>query len=647
MATTVERATWAFRNVTRSFDFWPTLESVSIEDAHPEEQATFSCRVEDVGASITFENEDTVRVSFGGVKIFEGRVKQCILTDHGRSIPRAYELTCNDWTVLLGEDIIDQKGVRGSESAAARIAWILGFSSKGLTLDPSAQIPATTVDKAEYFGQNLQEALEGTLGQIDTANVLYYVDFDKVVHVFSTDFPSAPFALDTSPSPPTSYPYWDWSHTYDTAELGNAAMVIGDKGEGFVTDSGSITTWGRREFTVEDSELKTSTARTRAGRHALSNQAQPIIDGACTIPRAGLRAGMTVNVTHDSWAQVAAANPYIVKSVSITAVDPHDDDTQAEVRVEIRYTDRYRLKFKPGKGGPRPPDADQEDEDTLSSSIVVRQAEEEWDTFVDDSLYSDTYGNPALKYAGQGVYHNIPYTTCGCPLGAGGWSGVAYMEFWIEASVPALDDEVVGVNVSIEMLSTSFYFGRTQGPWQYGVKDTAPTGVRQGTKLGHVDLPASGTAKFFVPRAHLNEGSTNYFYVGPDWPGIVGGGFFCSQDLATPSHGPMGHPDSGGEGASGKIQFPGASSVSLTAVAQRRRGMTNWVPGIGEVDGSNSTFELLNWTGRGVPMARVGAVILATSDYTYDVDAGTVTLDVAPDEGDRVAFQYESAGASA
>ena len=35
------RGAWRFRNQTRGFDFWPTLDSVLISEAHPEDLATF------------------------------------------------------------------------------------------------------------------------------------------------------------------------------------------------------------------------------------------------------------------------------------------------------------------------------------------------------------------------------------------------------------------------------------------------------------------------------------------------------------------------------------------------------------------------------------------------------------------------------
>ena len=648
-ATTAGRVTWAFRNVSRSFNFWPTLESVEIVDAHPEEQATFSCRVEDPDEMLTFDNEDVIRVTVddggGAVKIFEGRIKQLTYKDHGRSGPRAYNLSCNDWTVLGDEDIITSKGARPTESAADRIDWIIGFSSKGLTLDAGSTIPAVNVDKGDHYGQTVLEALEDVLGQLDTTNVSYYVDFDKAIHIFTTEATSAPFDLAAgTASPPDSYPFWDWEHVKDTAELGNAVLVIGDKDQQFYTDASSISDWGRREFSVEDADLKSGTAMNRAASHALSNQAQPIIDGHMTIRQPGIRAAMAIEISHHLWDEIAANSPYIVKQVTTRALDPHDDvDGMAYIDIEVVYTDRYRIKFKGGKG---PGDADKEDGDAITpSSLLVREARELFDWFVDNAVHTNVYANPANKFAGQGIYHNIPYTTCGCPIGNGGWSGRAEIEFWIECNPGALDDDLLGIRVEIQMGDSTNFWGRTKGPWAYGYKSTVPTGVREGIKLGHVaNLVPDGLATFFIPVSYLTESTTNYWYIGPDWPGIAGSGFFCAQDIVDGVHGPMGADTSGGEGASGQIKFPTASAISVYGVYNRKRGLTNWLPVIGDTDGENRTFELMNWNGKGVPRVRVGAVILSSDDFEYDMSTGQVTLDEPPDEGDRVAASYLSAG---
>ena len=46
-----------------------------ISEAHPEDLATFSCSVVDRDASLTFDVEDKVWVTFAGTRIFAGHLK--------------------------------------------------------------------------------------------------------------------------------------------------------------------------------------------------------------------------------------------------------------------------------------------------------------------------------------------------------------------------------------------------------------------------------------------------------------------------------------------------------------------------------------------------------------------------------------------
>jgi hypothetical protein len=69
----------------------------------------------------------------------------------------------------------------------------------------------------------------------------------------------------------------------------------------------------------------------------------------------------------------------------------------------------------------------------------------------------------------------------------------------------------------------------------------------------------------------------------------------------------------------------------------------DWVPGEGQADGSNDTFTLVDWNGKGRPQARVGGILQSYPlDFTYDEDAATVTFRVPPPEGSVVAFRYQT-----
>lgn len=641
---TLEREAWDFRNVTRSVWFWPRLDSITIVDAHPEDQATFACEVEDPTSALDFAEEDEIRVRFGGTKIFAGHIRTLTLADHDRDAPRVYVISANDYTPLLAFDVIDTAAPRAAESAADRIDWILGFHSKGITLDPGADIPAVDVDKGDYLGRSVLDALEDVFAQMeDTSPVTYWVDFDKVLHIERTSHASAPFALAAgTASPPTSYPFWSAKHSIDSTELGNAALVMGDKAREWYTDGDSITDYGRREFSVDDGNLKTSRALDRAGGHALSNSARPVIDGVLTFGRAGIRAGMAVEISHYLWPRIEDESPYLVSRVEISAVDPHDEDGTAQLRVVVGYTDRYRIRFRPGAGGGDHGDAADDDGDPFGYN--KREASYARDGFVSPAIGSEEYANPVVKEIGEvGGYHNLPYTTAGCPIGNGGWSGWQRQEGWYEISTPTLGDDVVAMAVDITAADPAYIWGVAgRGPYVYGVAEAAPSGpyVFQFEPLGNVpDTWPDADARVIVPRSFVVSGGTTYFVIAPGWSASRDA-FFCAQDLVDPSHGPCGSIDAGGEGNSGRLRMP--DIAARYRVMSASKGLTPWVAGRGDVDGSNREFTLTGWTGKGVPRVKVNGLVQSADDFTYDAEDATVTLNAAPEFGDEVAFQYQA-----
>src|SRR5689334_22001365 len=124
MSIPVGRVAWAFRNVTRSFDFWPVLDSIDISESE-HEVATFSCDVVDRDGSLTFANEDKVRVTWDGTRIFAGHLKTVGEGQVSEVGPRVWHLEAQDFGAKLDDSVIDHPKDRKKESVDARIAWIL------------------------------------------------------------------------------------------------------------------------------------------------------------------------------------------------------------------------------------------------------------------------------------------------------------------------------------------------------------------------------------------------------------------------------------------------------------------------------------------------------------------------------------------
>src|SRR5690554_5025417 len=127
------RVRWWFHNETRGYDFWPTLESVSIVQANPEDLAVFSGVVIDESATITMGTEDEVWVEVGGTRVFGGQVSSLTRTQLSEAGPRIYEFRAQDYTLKLDDSLIDHPKPRGKESLSSRVAWVLSFLDYSIT----------------------------------------------------------------------------------------------------------------------------------------------------------------------------------------------------------------------------------------------------------------------------------------------------------------------------------------------------------------------------------------------------------------------------------------------------------------------------------------------------------------------------------
>ncbi len=238
-----------------------------------------------------------------------------------------------------------------------------------------------------------------------------------------------------------------------------------------------------------------------------------------------------------------------------------------------------------------------------------------------------------------------PWADCGSLMPA--WTGETRLELWAEIDLSGgIPDDWLGLRVS------GVGSDWTVGPIDYGTVVGAtptgdkmvyqigwglpdPTGPNQFTVIGKVNVFDSSWS-VFIPRNQLVAGVDNALVIAPDW---LAGGWYCQQDLNDP--GPGEHrPAIDGSGNSAAAQIAANQLPTVVPILLSGSGRSPWVPGDGDVDGTNATFELISWDGTGSPEARVDDVILAPADYDFDAGALTVTLREPPAVGAAVAFRY-------
>ena len=567
---------------------------------------------------------------------------------------RVWDATVYDLNAALQFEVIRGTGAqRPAETDTERLAWLLGAGYLGpISSDDSAVFGADVdLDKQDYRGMTAGDVLSDC-AQVSGCN--YFVAWDEtvgspVIHYYlptrafnsstlrisnvlsdvdgTTVFaPDKTAELTRDPSLVYSGIYYQYGDRTSAAVYETNPTVlaaIGHKRETAELDpsigngtraSAKATKWLQEAETEED---------------VISVVLYKVPVAQVNLIRAGQR--IEVKFTHlpgyEAWTWMRVVRRTVAQ----------DGDTQEFYALTLALNDPKqggsKVRHKPG----RRPDA----ELTTTGSITLTEREmySRFDDFALDPLDDVAYGNPVIKRIGSWVYHNIPYTTGGCPLGFGGWSGDSEHEGWWEYTTGALADDVVGVRFTIGAANATYIYGNAADqPYTYGFATSQPTDVGQFTPLGQVDWVAAG-AVVDIPRSAINEAGTSYFVIAPGWR-CAQDAFFCAQDLADGSTGPAGSLASGGEGNSGQLRIPTITATYL--VLNATSGLTPWVAGDGAINGTNKTFTLFGWDGTGSPQVKVNGLILDGPDFTFSDTALTVTLKVAPQAGDVVTFRYQA-----
>lgn len=316
---------WRFTNVTKSVACWPALSGLDLTDPHPREIATLGATFFDPDDTITFDLDDEFLAEYSMDEInyttvFAGVVTDRTMTDIGRDTPRVWQINCQDFIVRLDDTLVT--GTRPSESAADRVAWIVGISpDQGISATVLSGLTAMLDAHDEYGGVSKREALDEVAQAIDAT---WYVAWEKVLH-FYTGFEAytAPFALVHPADPPDSYPYWDFQIGDNLTDAATRVYVQGTDAFVWRINSAAETALGREiQRQISDDTLTTTAAMNAAGDTFLANAWPPPRKGSLTTYIPGLRAGQLVHIAYDDWGALVEDDFYI-SSVSIEFLEPN------------------------------------------------------------------------------------------------------------------------------------------------------------------------------------------------------------------------------------------------------------------------------------------------------------------------------------
>lgn len=297
---------WALTDVTTGVDLSAYVEAPSLAVAQRAyaETSTLRCRVRDEVSALTIAVDHEILLTDGATKHFAGYVRTLTKTDTGVSGQRIYELACQDYSTLLADDYVPAggSGIRStSESDKARITWLFStFGTRGISIGASVvQLRATMPAAQDFTGLSLHQAL--TLIASITGGS-FFVDYDKVLHYFSSEVNAAPFNLSDAPNGSTTFGYENFSEASDTVEFVNEVHVIGTGVSTTRYLGGSPPAAGtRRAVVVNDSQIADLASAQARGDAVLASYGTTKKPSHLRTYKPGLRAGMTVQVTHAGW----------------------------------------------------------------------------------------------------------------------------------------------------------------------------------------------------------------------------------------------------------------------------------------------------------------------------------------------------------
>lgn len=564
------RGAWSFYNVTRSQTFWPTLDSISITQEHPDLVAAFSCSVVDPTNSVAFEVEDEVRVTFAGERVWAGHLKTVTEDQVSEVGPRVWKLDGQDYTAKLEDALVRRRRKRKREKAKRRVKWLLNQLERhvwDLAGRDLSHIPDEYVGAYDYFGQSVNEALSQIA---DELRCHYYIDLDNVFQMYRSDTVAAPFDLDNeAPNFTTTFPFRQWNYAEDSVDLANAILVQPEKRKHsrWVKDASSIATYGRQERFVSDSNIHRAKQARAIGNRALNAAKDPQEESSgIVVHEPGLQAGMTVHVREALWDHDFDR---FIKAVEIGALDPHDDNGEAYLVTTLTLGEANRRRKRKGHGQAidkieRKRHGQVANVNTYDLDAFARVvAPPSWTTgssvgtlaSYQASKGEDVDGNDiafaissaaiyqASSYIGAG-YKGWTTEDCGCPGLENCFKGWKDIERWFYLTVPTHPANAAGILVT-------FPAGTGNGVGTAGarivVRSAQPTDTWQGTVVGYANASASTTV--FIPIA-LVPAAGDVIHIGMQanwrcsygstacgwqWPFTTGDGnsgrFLCTPDL--------------------------------------------------------------------------------------------------------------------
>ena len=543
-----------------------------------------------------------------------------------------------DCTVIDANGALQFEVIRGStakrpkETDTERLAWLLGSGYKGPVSSSDANVLGYDVDldKADYTGQTMADVL-ADCGGASGANYFavwdddhdeYRLHYYRPTRAFNSSSLRISNVLSDVDGTTTFAPSIDAALQRDPARVYSGVLYrYGEKDSYVFRDSATVLSniGHRRETSEQDQAVRTAARATAKADRWLSEAETELDTITVTLHKVPpsrvnlIRAGQRIQCRFSHLPGYSSFTWLRVVRRTVA----QDGETQLHYAVTLELADPKQVGTRV-RHAPRSVDPDVDDGASVSFTRRCFSAAQERDDCQGGLTDSFSYGG--APPGNITVTSTSGHATAGIFVGGGcnspavGYSGINTDEQWLEVTgTPTAD--AVGIKVSYTVGTVRGV--ASGGLLAYGVASVAPTDQRGAFEvLGYCDADASDS--FVVPLSLVGTGG--FVVIGPGWQ-CANGGNACSDEV--------GNPTDTGYANSGQVALTSISMVEVTADAVGTT--TVWRPMTGAIDGSNKTYSLPGWNGKGTPRLRIGPVEYALgTDYTVDRDAGTATFRFAP-----------------
>jgi len=586
-----------------------------------------------------------------------------------RAAARKWDVHLWDVNALLEGVILTGSGAnRPSESDYARVTWLLTqLAGLGITAGVVPNTNTVTMDAVDYRGEGPRRLLSDCGEMAQKNYFLYLYDPDDGVLLYYDKATGTSLSSSVKLSSVLS----DVDGTTVLALQQGAAVELDPsdiysgvrfKYQGGViyledSDVGLTTSSDYRErwAAVEDSTVKSSARATAKATKYLTAASTERKRFTCSVEVSAeqandIRGGQRIQIKAPHLATDALdTSGYLwfrITRRQLKLAETQFGNSRERYLLTLEFADDVKLTSFHDS---RPPDSGADDTATTDGSAVS----------LDPWLGTEEIGSP---YYGPfaGLWYRIdpvafamghvsfpstisvhkqpednipwPYTDCG--LGTGGVAGLFYREAWFRSQIDLSDESIVGVRFHVDPFTSPVRAAVGDGTFNVGVHTGSSSSAAEVTAHGTytvVGQVGDGGGDVFVPRSLLIDDGTGYcwFVVAAAWD--LSNGFLVCPGGTLP-------------GGSAELGTGGSPDVSATLVTLTGSGLSPWVSGEGDVDGSNTDFVLPLWNGTGTPQVRVGGAELAAGEFSADASTLTVTLVVPPpaDMAGQVAFRFRT-----